>query len=216
MHLPSRSIRVYICTRLVETLIEKEQSTMAEQAMVGVSVLVMNGDRVLLEKRQHTHGAGTWGPPSGHIDFGETPEQTAIRETQGETGVTISDVKFRVITNDVFEAEHKHYITVWMEAKYISGEPHVKAPEEESEVGWFQWHALPKPLFLPLLNLLEGNTYPHQTTDDKIGSAIETKDILPQAEAFHAVAEGGTLKAQRVHEGEMEKAELVNENLPEQ
>jgi hypothetical protein len=69
---------------------QEEKSAMAEKqeehAKVGVSVLVMNGDRVLLEKRQHTHGAGTWGPPSGHIDFGETPEQTAERETREETG----------------------------------------------------------------------------------------------------------------------------------
>src|SRR2546425_12375703 len=136
MHLPSRSIRVYICTCLVEILIEKEQSTMAEQAMVGVSVLVMNGDRVLLEKRQHTHGNGTWGPPSGHIDFGEAPEQAAIRETQEETGVKIDEVKFRVITNDVFEQEHKHYITIWFDANYVSGEAGVRAPQEESEVGW--------------------------------------------------------------------------------
>ncbi len=155
-----------------------------KHAKVGVSVLVMNGDRVLLEKRQHTHGEGTWGPPSGHIDFGELPEETAVRETQEETGVTISDVKFRVITSDVFEAEQKHYITVWFEAKYVSGEPKAQAPEEESEVGWFTWDALPQPLFLPLQHLLEGQTYPSQTTTDKIGSAIEGSGVLPHAEAL--------------------------------
>lgn len=155
-----------------------------KQANVGVSVLVMNGDRVLLEKRQHTHGAGAWGPPSGHIDFGEAPEETAIRETKEETGVSISDVKFRVITNDVFEAEQKHYITVWFDAKYVSGEAKARAPEEESEVGWFTWDSLPQPLFLPLQHLLEGKTYPSQTTTDKIGSAIETSGVLPQAEAL--------------------------------
>src|SRR6266704_3029054 len=121
-----------------------------QSANVGVSVLVRKGDRILLEKREHTHGAGTWGPPSGHIDYGETPEQAAIRETQEETGVSISDVKFRVFTNDVFEAEHKHYITLWFEARYVSGEPEVRAPEEESEVGWFTLGALPQPLFRPL------------------------------------------------------------------
>jgi len=163
-----------------------------EQTKVGVSVLVRNGDQVLLEKREHTHGEGTWGPPSGHIDFGEKPEETAIRESLEETGVTISEVKFRAITNDVFEKEHKHYITIWMDATYVSGDPQVKAPEEESEVGWFHWRALPHPLFLPLANLIEGKTYPHQTTDDKIGSAIETRDVLPQAEAFHSLKEGET------------------------
>ena len=155
-----------------------------KQVKVGVSVLVMNGDRVLLEKRQHTHGAGTWGPPSGHIDFGEAPEETAVRETKEETGVSIRDVKFRVITNDVFEAEQKHYTTLWFDAKYVLGEAKALAPEEESEVGWFTWDSLPQPLFLPLQHLLEGKTYPSQTTTDKIGAAIETSGVLPQAEAL--------------------------------
>src|SRR5579859_93543 len=146
-----------------------------KQAQVGVSVLINKGDRILLEKRQHTHGAGTWGPPSGHIDYGETPEQTAIRETKEETTITIDNLKFRVITNDVFEKEQKHYITVWFDANYVSGEPKVSAPEEESEVGWFTWDNLPQPLFLPLQHLLEGKTYPSQATTDKLGAAIEDK-----------------------------------------
>lgn len=152
-----------------------------KQAQVGVSILINKGDRILLEKRQHTHGAGTWGPPSGHIDYGETPEQTAIRETKEETTVTIDNLKFRVITNDVFEKEQKHYITVWFDANYVSGEPKVSAPEEESEVGWFTWDNLPQPLFLPLQHLLEGKTYPSQTTTDKLGAAIEEK----QTETIH-------------------------------
>src|SRR5437667_9338342 len=161
------------------------QQPRKEKAKVGVSLLVKNGDRILLEKRQHTtHGNGTWGPPSGHIDYGEKPEQAAVRETQEETGVTVSEVKFRVITNDVFEAEQMHYITVWFEAKYVSGKPKVNSPEEESEVGWFTWDGLPQPLFLPLQNLLDGKTYPSQTTEDKIGAAIETTDILPRPEAL--------------------------------
>jgi 8-oxo-dGTP diphosphatase len=151
-----------------------------QEVGVGVSVLIRKGDHILLEKRQNTHGAGTWGPPSGHINFGEAPEQTAVRETQEETGVSISDVEFRVITNDVFEAEQKHYITLWFEARYVSGEPRVNAPEEESEVGWFTWDALPHPLFLPLQHLLEGRTYPSMN----MGSGRETPGFVPRAEAL--------------------------------
>jgi 8-oxo-dGTP diphosphatase len=143
------------------------QGQSKKEVRVGVSVLIRKGDRILLEKRQNTHGAGTWGPPSGHIDFGEAPEQTAVRETHEETGVSIADVTFRVVTNDVFEAEQKHYITLWFEARHVSGEPKVAAPEEESEVGWFTWDALPRPLFLPLQHLLEGRTYPSQATTDR-------------------------------------------------
>ncbi|HEY4388504.1 MAG TPA: NUDIX domain-containing protein [Ktedonobacteraceae bacterium] len=128
-------------------------------ANVGVSVLVRRGDEFLLEKRARVHGAGTWGPPSGHIDFGEKPEQTAQRETYEETGVRIADPVFLGVTNDVFEAEQKHYITLWFDATYSSGEAQLKALEEESEVGWFRRDALPQPLFLPLQHLLEGKLY---------------------------------------------------------
>lgn len=128
-------------------------------ANVGVSVLIQKGDRILLEKRAHAHGAGTWGPPSGHIDYGERPEQTAMRETQEETGVSINDLKFRCVTNDIFEKDQKHYITLWFQAAYVAGEAKLKAPDEESEVGWFALDALPQPLFLPLQHLIEGKTY---------------------------------------------------------
>ena len=128
-------------------------------ANVGVSVLVRRGDELLLEKRAHIHGAGTWGPPGGHIDFGETPEQTAHRETLEETGINITHIVFLGVTNDVFVTDQKHYITLWFDATYESGEAELKAPAEESEIGWFQRDALPQPLFLPLQHLLEGNMY---------------------------------------------------------
>ncbi|HEX4714394.1 MAG TPA: NUDIX domain-containing protein [Ktedonobacteraceae bacterium] len=130
-----------------------------ESAKVGVSVLVTKGDTILLEKRAHVHGARTWGPPSGHINFGEAPEHTAARETQEETGVSIKNITFLCVTNDVFTEAQKHYITLWFEAEFASGELKVQSPEEESDARWFHRDALPQPLFLPLQHLLEGKTY---------------------------------------------------------
>jgi 8-oxo-dGTP diphosphatase len=140
---------------------EKQKSS----ANVGVSVMVRSGKSLLLEKRAHVHGAGTWGPPSGHINFGETPEATAQRETSEETGVEITDLKFLGVTNDVFEAEQRHYITLWFEATYMAGEAQVRAPEEISEVGWFPQDALPQPLFLPLQHFVEENIYVSHTSE---------------------------------------------------
>jgi 8-oxo-dGTP diphosphatase len=127
---------------------------------VGVAVLIVKDGQVLLIKRQGSHGAGSWATPGGHIDFGETPEQCGIRETREETGLEVGEPTFRSITNDLFEAEQKHYITIWMEARYISGEPRIAAPREMTEIGWFRWNQLPQPLFLPLANLVSGNSYP--------------------------------------------------------
>jgi 8-oxo-dGTP diphosphatase len=132
---------------------------MRENPRVGVGIIVRKGDEVLLLRRKGVHGAGSWSTPGGHLEFGETPEQCAVRETWEETGVEVRDVRFRGMTNDVFEDEGKHYITVWMEAEYSGGEPEVKAAHEMSSVGWFAWDHLPVPLFLALDNLLAGRCY---------------------------------------------------------
>jgi len=125
-----------------------------------VGTIITKGERVLLLRRKYVHGAGSWSTPGGHLEFGESPEECAIREAKEETGVDITDVKFRAITNDVFEENGKHYVTIWMEGRYLSGEPAINAPYEMAEVGWFTWDALPKPLFLSFQNLLNGRCYP--------------------------------------------------------
>lgn len=128
---------------------------------VGVGVIITRDQQVLLLRRRNVHGAGTWSTPGGHLDFGELPEQCAVREVKEETGLDINAVTFRAITNDVFSAEGRHYITIWMEGRYTSGEPILAAPYEASEIDWFSWDALPQPLFLPLQHLLDGHCYPH-------------------------------------------------------
>jgi 8-oxo-dGTP diphosphatase len=87
-------------------------------------------------------------------------EECAARETLEETGVTMGNLSFRAVTNDVFAAEGKHYITIWIEGNYVAGEAAVNSEREASEVGWFAWQELPQPLFLPFENLLAGRCYP--------------------------------------------------------
>lgn len=127
---------------------------------VGVGVIITRDREVLLLKRKNVHGTGTWSTPGGHLDFGESPEECAIRETLEETGLHVANPRFRAITNDVFVAEDRHYITVWMEADYTSGEAVIASAYEASEVSWFSWDSLPTPLFLPFRNLLQGRCYP--------------------------------------------------------
>ncbi len=135
---------------------------MPQTPLVGVGVLITKNGRLLLIRRRGAHGVGTWSPPGGHLDFGEAPEVCAAREAREETGVIVDDLKFRGVTNDFFEADGRHYITLWFEGRPLSGEGVVNAPEELSAVGWFAWDALPTPLFLPLANLLAGRCYPPQ------------------------------------------------------
>jgi 8-oxo-dGTP diphosphatase len=132
---------------------------MGQQPQVGTATIITRDNKVLLMKRKGPHGKGTWSTPGGHLDFGETLEGCAVRETREEVGLDVFDVRFRTVTNDVFEDEGRHYITVWMDAK-STGEPYLAAEEEAEELGWFAWDALPRPLFLPLENLVRNNSYP--------------------------------------------------------
>src|SRR5262245_38747463 len=126
---------------------------------VGVAIIITKENQVLLMKRKGIHGKGTWSTPGGHLDFGETPEQCAAREAKEEVGLEVVDIRFRAITNDIFDTG-KHYITIWMEGNSISNEPVIAAEDEVVEIGWFAWDSLPGPLFLSFENLLNGNSYP--------------------------------------------------------
>ena len=133
---------------------------MSNLPKVGIGVICSKDGKVLMIHRAHAHGSGSWSMPGGHLEFGETPEQCAIRETKEETGVDVVDPQFVAITNDIFESENKHYITIWIQVRYAGGEAMLTAPEESTEVGWYDWDHLPQPLFIPLQNLLAGKHYP--------------------------------------------------------
>jgi 8-oxo-dGTP diphosphatase len=108
-------------------------------------------------------GAGTWSTPGGHLEYSESLEDCARREAFEEVGVQIGPLRFRAVTNDIFPAPEKHFITIWMEGEYLAGEPYPAAEDEVAEVGWFSLDSLPHPLFLPFKNLLKGDCHPPPT-----------------------------------------------------
>jgi ADP-ribose pyrophosphatase YjhB (NUDIX family) len=54
---------------------------------VAVAIAV-KGKKVLMIKRGMAPRKGAWGPPSGFIEVGETPEEACLRELKEETGVS--------------------------------------------------------------------------------------------------------------------------------
>ena len=128
---------------------------------VGVGCWIFNPKgQVLLGKRLSKHGTGTWAPPGGHLEFGETPQQCAAREVFEETGLEIPTDKITpfAITNDVFETEDKHYVTIHCHTHYNNGVAHfidVKEKDKCETWKWFYLNNLPSPLFLSAKNLLK-------------------------------------------------------------
>ncbi len=131
------------------------ENQIKERPKVGLGVIVIKDRKVLLGKRKNAHGEGSWCFPGGHLEFNESWENCAARETREETGINIKNIRFTTATNDVFEKDGKHYITLIMLADYDSGEVKTMEPEKCEEWGWFAWDALPQPLFLPIQHLLE-------------------------------------------------------------
>lgn len=123
-------------------------------------MLITKDDQVLLMKRRNAHGDGIWSTVGGYLEYRESPQECAIRETQEEIGVIITDVTFLAITNDIFEVPEMHSVTIWMAGRYVSGTPTMHAAHELSDLDWFSWDALPEPLFLPFEHLLTGRCYP--------------------------------------------------------
>ena len=78
-------------------------SIQPQRPKVGVGVLVVSGSSVLLGKRRGSAGAGTWATPGGHLEFGESWAQCAVREVQEETGLTVTDVRLGMVLNVVDE-----------------------------------------------------------------------------------------------------------------
>ncbi len=110
-------------------------------------------------KRHGSHGAGTWAPPGGKLDFGESFFECAKREVKEETGIDISSIDIVGVTNDIHKDESKHFVTVNVKAKSWSGEPNILEPEKCTEMGWSDIHKLPQPLFLPIRHIIESNSF---------------------------------------------------------
>ncbi len=116
---------------------------------VGVGVFVWKNDKFLMGKRLGSHGHGTWSIPGGHLEFGEGWEECAKREVMEETGLTINNVRLVAVTNDLFEKEQKHYITLWVYSDWQSGEPSIQEPDKWVDQQWRTFKTLPEPLFEP-------------------------------------------------------------------
>ncbi len=121
---------------------------------VGVGVLVVRDGLVLLGRRRGSHGAGTWSAPGGRLEFGEQIEACAQRELQEEAGLVARSIELGPYTNDVFEREGRHFLTVFVVARGVTGSPRNLEPHKCEGWAWFGWDQLPAPLFKPLQSLL--------------------------------------------------------------
>jgi len=147
----------YFQTEFEEVLQEKPDS---KKPGVGVGVMILKNGKILLGKRhpdkEEASGlkeAGTWTMPGGKLDFQESFEECAKRETLEECGIKLNKVKVMCINND--KNEHAHFITIGLFSDDFEGEPKVIEPDKITEWSWFDLNNLPYPLFSPTKKMLD-------------------------------------------------------------
>jgi 8-oxo-dGTP diphosphatase len=129
------------------------------QVKVGVGLLLWKDSKVALIKRAGVYGTSTWAPPGGHVEFGESAIEAARRETTEEVGIEVKNLTILGFTEDFTPEYNTHYITIWVQGDWKSGE--LKAVDEEfTESGFFDMGSLPNPLFVPFKNLIDGKLLP--------------------------------------------------------
>ena len=136
---------------------EQEQHT-----KVGIGVMVFKEGKILLGKRKGSHGASQYAFPGGHLEYMESFEETAIRETLEECGIELQNIKFQFVMNLVAYAP-KHYVHLGFTADWKSGQPQVLEPDKCESWDWYDLDNLPSPLFttceFAVRNIKTGENY---------------------------------------------------------
>lgn len=107
---------------------------------VAAGVLIEDEGRVVLVQRGIEPHVGSWTLPAGFTEYGETVEETAIRECREETGleVALDDLLGVYSVNSDF---YGHLVLVLYSAHIVGGE--MAAGDDASEVGLFSPAELP-------------------------------------------------------------------------
>ena len=151
-------------TQLYETLtLRQAMKKRPGERVKAAGILLMTIDKEttqFLLMRHHNR----WDLPKGHCEDGETFRQTALRETEEETGIDsdsisldpsfsfdlIYPVKYKRWGDQVFEKQVRYFLGK------IESKPDLTITEHES-AQWFDWappHKIQTPTIDPLLNAL--------------------------------------------------------------
>ena len=108
-----------------------------------VAALIIQSQRILLGQRSAARAfyPGVWDVFGGHVEPGEQPSQTLIRELQEELGITPTDWRYvetfhlSLPTTALEQPDlltlHLYLVTEWV------GTPANRQFDEHSTIGWF-------------------------------------------------------------------------------
>lgn len=121
----------------------------------GVALITGKGEILLLKGHD-----GVWDLPGGHMEIGESLEETASREVLEETGLTVDALDLLGIASGrrIFHKERNaYYVTAFYRAHAYRGEVNgeINLSREHADGKFFAPDALPDALSVSVQYLLE-------------------------------------------------------------
>ncbi len=121
---------------------------------VPVAVVVMisrgsgRGTELLLQRRANTgFGDGMWDLAcSGHVERGETPLASCVRECREELGIAVRAEDIRFFTLVYKRDGQVTYVNPYFHVVDFEGEPKISESDKCSELKWFALDKLPSDL----------------------------------------------------------------------
>ncbi len=107
------------------------KTTPARRPAVGAGLVCFKDDCVLLIKIGKPHRYGEWSIPGGHVEWGETTKDAALRETLEETNIS-AEIVAMIEVVDAFmhignpgpdAAPDRHLVLVDYVGRWVGGEP---------------------------------------------------------------------------------------------
>ena len=87
-----------------------------KRPVVGVGAVILEGDKILLEKRKNMPSKGKWSVPGGLVELGESVENAVIREVKEETGLDVYEPRLVDVVTYVSMGERGavmyHYVII--------------------------------------------------------------------------------------------------------
>jgi len=110
----------------------------------AVGVILERDEHIVLVRRRFEPMAGLWSLPAGFMEYGESPEATAVRETLEETGLEIELTGLQ----NAYRAGADTGVPVLLlvyRARLIGG--NLVAGDDADDAGWFAAQARPELAF---------------------------------------------------------------------
>ena len=120
---------------------------------IGCNGLIIKDGKILLGIRRNMYGAGTYGMPGGHLEYGEKIIEAVKREINEECGIIVTDLAYNSTIDQV--REDQHYIQINFVIDSYEGEIENSEPDLCEGWEWFDLDKLPEKLFPPHVSIIE-------------------------------------------------------------